>query len=141
MDYSTQFTEIQNTLDKCDTIQSTYNHSTSPDSDYPAVVYFPADIENSFATVADNQKIYRWKLFVIVGVEQTTVEHAQRQVLAGAVDDVIDQFDTDWDGGTINGHRASVLIDTGTWGVSETEKSKTVFAELNLRIKVNTSTN
>jgi len=141
MDYSTQYSEIQETLDKCDTLATTYNHPTTFENKFPAVMYFPADIENSFATVNDNQKIYRWVLFIGASAEQKSMSEIYTTILADAVDDVISQFDTDWDGGSPNGHRASVLIDSGTWGVNETENRKVAFAELNLRIKVNTSTN
>jgi len=138
MDYSTQYTQIQDTLDKCTTLQTTYNHPTTVENQFPAVIYFPADIENSFATVADNQKIYRWTLYVVVSAEQKDISVVYPTILADAVDDVINQFDADW-GDTNNGHRASVLVDSGTWGVNETENRKIAFAELNLRIKVNTT--
>jgi len=139
--YTDQFTQIQNTLDKCTTIARTYNHSTSVDNEYPAVIYFPDSFENSFTTIKNNAKIYRWKMYVIVSAAQITMEKAQSDVLAGVVDDIIQQFDKDWNAGTVNGHRATVLIDSGTWDSNETEKSKIAFAELNLRIKVNTSIN
>jgi len=140
MNYSTQFTQIQNTLDKCGTISTTYNYPESDLEGYPAVVYFPDDFENSFSTVAENEKIYRWKLWVIVkagGAKNT--QTVMDTILADTVDEVVNQFDADWDGGRIDGNRVSSLLDSGVWAVNENEDGKVAFAELNLRIKVNTS--
>lgn len=139
--YTTLYTEIKNILDKCTTIQETHPNPVSSDeiTGYPAVIYFPGRLENDFETVRDNQKVYRFRMYVLATMEaDKTKGEIFKEVLAGVVDDLIDTFDANW-GGVIDTHRASYLIDSGTWDVKDTEDGKVAFAELNLRIKVLTS--
>lgn len=141
--YSTLYTEIENILDKTTTIQEKHPNPVASEeiTGYPAVIYFPGRLDNSFDTVNDNQKTYRFRMFVLTTMEaDKTKSEIFKEVLAGVVDDIIDTFDANW-GTTIDAHRGSFLIDSGSWDVRDTDDGKVAFAELNIRIKVLTSTN
>jgi len=140
--YSTLYTKIQDTLDSCSKIKSTWAYPTSDfDGEFPAVAYYPDNFENSFANVQEYEKIYRFKLWIVCDVagDKTTSDIFQT-VLADAVDDVLGQFDAEWNDGRINDNRVSKIIDSGTWGLRDSESGLTAVAELNIRIKVFTNT-
>lgn len=137
--YSQLYSKIQTTLDKLDTISKTYSYPTAEIEGYPAIVYYPTEVENDFASTTDNMKTYRFKMFIIVsGGGEKTMDDIFGTILSGSVDEVIEQFDEDWDGGDVDGHRCWILIDNGIWGTSETEDGKTAYAELNLTIRLQT---
>lgn len=136
--YSKLYTTIENSLDNCDTIAKVWSYPTSDfEGQYPAAVVYPDELKNSFADVKNYKKIYRFKLWIVVGVMgDTNTNEVFNTILADAVDDVIDQFDNDWDGGTIDGHRVTKLVNSGAWGLRDTQNELTAVAELNIRIKV-----
>jgi len=115
-----------------------YPVSRFPDG-YPAIVFYPDEFQNSFETVSQNFRVIRYKIFVVIGVTQTTLNNIFTTVLPGVVDAVISQFDSDWDMSTIDGNRVWAKIDSGRWGVSEEDKALTAWAELNIEIKLTTN--
>ena len=137
--YQTLLSKIQTTLDTVTAIKATYAYPTSSITSYPAVVYFPDSFDNSFETSADNMKVYRFRMFVVVGATQKTNTDIFSTVLPKAVDAVLAAFDAGWDGGTISGHRAWMLMNSGLWSMAETQQGLEATAELSLQVKVATT--
>ena len=137
--YTTLIDKIEETLEKVDKIAKIYAYPVSKIEGYPAVIFQPADFENSFSTSNENYKIYKFKMWVIVNGEKKSMKKIFATVLPNVVDDIIAQFDEDWDSGTIEGHRCWVKVDSGYWTTDSTQDSQTAYAELDLVIKVLTN--
>src|SRR5689334_2917378 len=118
--YSTLISQIQTTLQGVSAVKVIYAYPTTKIEKYPAAVFFPDTFDNSFETTADNKKRYRFKLYIVVGATQKDLNSIFSTVLPKTVDAVIDAFDAAWNGGTIDGHRVSMVIDSGTWVVVST---------------------
>lgn len=132
----TLLSKIQTTLDEVTRVQESFKYPKTNITKYPAVFYFPAGFENSFETNAENFKTYRFTLMVIVGATQKTVDDAVG-VLARTTQDIVAQFDEDWNQGTIDGHRVWVRIDSGEpWRVSEEAQGVEVYSVLSLEIRL-----
>lgn len=79
-------------------------------------------------------------MIVSVGTEGTTEAHAFGTVLPSVVDAIITKFDNEWDGGTQDGHRIWVNIDTAdAWAVETYQKGKLCIAPLNVEIQLNSN--
>lgn len=111
-----------------------YPISGSPKT-YPAVVFFPDTVENVYSTTGDNFKTYRFKMWIIVDLSNTTESNVFENVLPNTVDKVIQEFDGSWSH-QIDNHRAWLIIDSGLWGLIEDVKSRRAFAELTLTYRV-----
>lgn len=134
--YETLLAKIATTLGSVARVKDSFCYPKTKLTAYPSVFYFPAGFENTFETNAENFKIYRFDLTVVVGVTQTTMENGV-DVLAKTVQDIVAQFDADWNQGTISGHRAWVKVGSGDpWQVSEEQDGLEVYAKLNLEVKL-----
>jgi hypothetical protein len=140
MSYQLLIPKIQDTLETVSAIKAIHPYPSAHPTVYPAVVYFPDTLENSFSTTADNFKRYRFRIFIFIGVTQTTIAKVFTTTLPKAVDAVIAAFDRDWDGGVIEGHRVWASLNSGTWGLANNEGSLEAVAELNVEIKLSTPT-
>lgn len=137
--YSTLIDKIDTTLEKVGKISKIYEYPETKLEGYPAVIFIPSTFENSFESVSENFKVYRFTMWVIVSAESKSMEDAFGDILPDVVDDIIAQFDEDWNGGTIEGHRCWIKMDSGLWGTDLTQDAKTAYAELDLEIKVLTN--
>jgi len=137
--YTTLINKIETTLEKVDSVQEIYNYRTTKVDGYPAVVFTPDSMDNSFETVTENFKVYRFRIWIWVSAEVKSMEDVNNSILPNVVDDVVAQFDEDWDGGTINGHRCWVLMNSGIWDTVDSESGKAAYAEMTLSIKVITN--
>ena len=139
--YTNLINSIAATIAKATKIKSgaIFAYPQSKLSKYPAAVFFPVSFENSFQSVADNSKVYRFKLWIIVGAQQEDLSDVFERILPNAVDDVLEQFDADWSMNSINGHRCWIKIDSGDWTLSTTENGLEAVAELNIEIKLSTT--
>jgi hypothetical protein len=134
--YETLLAKIGTTLDSVELIKEHFNYPKTKLTKYPSVFYFPAGFDNEYSTGTENFKVYKFALFVIVGVSQTTMESAST-TLAKAVQELVAQFDADWNMGTINGHRAWVVVDSSDpWTLSEEQDGMTLYAKLNVTIRL-----
>jgi len=106
---------------------------------YPAIVFFPSSVDNVFDTTAENKRNHKFKLFVIVGVEQTDLDTVFGTVLANACDKVISAFDSGWSLTTIDGHRCWIRIDAGNWNYDNTEGGAIAYAEFDLIVQLLTN--
>ena len=105
----------------------------------PYVIFFPSSFENSFEDTKNNFKIYKFKMWVGISLAGTNENEVFTNILPKTVDAVIAKFDSEWNGGTVDGHRIWQIIDSGTWSLIINEKSKTAEAELTLTVKMTTS--
>jgi len=139
--YATLISFIKTQLQAVTQIASgaVYDYPTSKLDKYPAVMFFPVSFENSFESVKENFKIYRFKMFVVVGIAQKGKSDVFGTVLAGVVDAILAKFDNAWDAGTISGHRAWMKIDSGDWAMVLSDNGQEAQAELNVSIKVLTN--
>jgi len=106
---------------------------------YPAVVFYPVAVTNEFMTNVENSKQYDFKVFVMTEVEVAGIATAFNTILAGAVDDVIQKFDDEWDGGVVSGHRVWYRLESGDWYLTQEQNGLLATAELNLQIKLATN--
>lgn len=136
----TLITKIKDTLDEVNSVQEIKSFPfVGSFSKYPAVVFFPSDINNQYSTNETNLKEYRFNMWIVVSTEVFTVEKAFTDTLPTVMDDIFAKFDSDWDFGTISGHRAWTLMENAIWGQSEEEKGKTAWVEFQLVIRLSNS--
>ena len=134
--YEQLITKISTTLASVTKVKDVFSYPKSKLTKFPAVFFKPNGVENSFETNSENMKIYRFLLIVMIGAAQETQENVHA-VLAKTVDAIVAQFDADWDGGTIDGHRVWIKIDSAdAWEVSEEEDGLIAYAPLNVEIKL-----
>jgi hypothetical protein len=129
---------IKAILEQVVEVKQVFTYPTIPNK-YPAVIFMPFTVENSFDDTENNAKIYRFKLFVEVNLAGITENEGFTTILPKVVDAIITKFDEKWDGGTVDGHRVWQIIDSGQWSLVSNEKSKTAEAELTLTVKTTTS--
>lgn len=139
--YATLIGKIKTTLATSTKIAKVYPFPVSKIDTYPAAVFIPATLENSYLSTEENMKVYRFKVWVVAGaaVKGLNLEDLFGRVLANAVDDVIAKVDDGWNQGTIEGHRVWSIIESGNWSLNKTEHGVEAIAELNLAIKVATN--
>jgi len=106
---------------------------------FPAVVFYPVGFDNDFMSTQENFKTYRFKLWLIISTGEYTDEEVFEEILPKAIDELLEKFDNDWDDGTIDGHRAWGLVNTGVFGKGEEEGGATAWVEADLLIKVATN--
>jgi len=136
--YATLIQKIKDTLDH---ISSVSQYGTTPGEEitgYPYVFFKPDGFINEFETGSENAVVYNFLMVVVVSTEGQggSADHAFSTVLPSVVDDIVAQFNQDWDQGTIDGHRVRVLIDTASaWEMSEEEDGLQAYAPLNIQIR------
>ncbi len=137
---------VKTLLDKIDTIVSgitsikeVHKNPTSNFDNFPASVYFFADYENNFQSTADNEKIYMFKLFVIVNLNQKSKNSFYYNIMPDLIDDVNEAFDSGWSGSDINGHRSWIKVENGNGSLVEQEGGIEGVIEFNISIKLLTT--
>jgi hypothetical protein len=133
--YTTLITSINTTLAGVGAIKAVYPYPVVKVSNYPAAIFFPDAFDNTFESTIENKKTYRFKLFVVVGAAQKDKVDIFSTILPKAVDAVIAAFDTAWNVGTINGHRISVVVSSGSWTMGEGDDGLEAQAELTLEFR------
>lgn len=138
--YPTINSKIETILNGVVKIKAVYPYPVVGINAYPAAIFYPATVSNSFETVSDNMKVYGYKLWIVLNVEATNIQNGY-EVLARVMDTVIEAFDDGWDLTTIDGHRAWLQIDTGSWALNEEMNGLELAAEIDLSIKTLTTNN
>lgn len=134
--YETLISDLKTTLEGVTAIRNVYAYPETRIQEYPSIVFFPEGFNNEFESTKSNQKRYQFRVFIIVGTNQKDHVDIFSTVLPNAVDDVIAALDDAWDAGTINGHRATLALNSGTWTMAETENGLEATAELFVEITV-----
>lgn len=134
--YETLLNKIGTTLGQVSKVKTYFSYPKTKIDGYPAVFYFPAGFENAFETNAENFKIYKFTLMVIIGVKQKGMEDSAG-VLARTISAIVAQFDQDWNQGTIDGHRVWAKVDSSeSWQLSEEQDGLELYAPLSVEIKL-----
>ena len=136
---TTLISNIKTLLQTVTEIKEVKAHGYSRLTKYPAVVFIPESFENSYQSTEENFETHKFKIWVIVGVSETTLDNAFETVLPKAVDAIKEKINDSWDGGTIDGHRVWYTLDSGNFGLSEEDKGLQAWAELSLTIKLTTN--
>jgi len=135
--WQTIITKINTTLDSVILVK---DHFTTPKKNltkYPAVFFKPSGFQNDFETNSENTQIFRFVMIVLVSANGTTADNAFGTVLPKVVDSIVDAFDSEWNYGTVEGHRVRVKIDSADdWNLSEEDDGVTAYAPLNLEIRL-----
>lgn len=134
--YKTIYDEIEDILETVENVRQIVKHPTANFSKYPAVVYFPAEVSNVFSTNADNFREYKFKMFVVAGIDQTTMSNIFENVLSNTCDAILEAFDSNWKLNSIDGHRVWIRIDAGNWSVEKADKGLLGVAEFDIIIKL-----
>jgi len=132
-------TKINTILSGVSKIKQIYAYPATKISAYPAAIFYPSAVENSFETTSENFKIYGYKLWIVVNSGNKDISDIFDTVMPNVMDDVLAALDSDWDFSTIGGHRAWAKFDTGLWSVSEDNNGIEVTAEIDLSVKVLTN--
>jgi len=141
MIYTEVINKIRDTLKAVPQVAEVHASPQGRDADitqYPAVIFIPDSIENSFSDTGSNFRLMRFKLWVIVNANNIKSTDLFERILPNVVDGVITAFDKGWDFQRINNYRTWAKIDGGVWGLSQESKSVEAYAELNLVIKLST---
>ena len=135
--YEELITKINTTLGEVTQVKEIFSTPETKIAKFPAVFFKPDGFENAFETNTENMKTYRFLMIVLVGANQKSIEDVFGTVLPKTVDEIVAQFDEDWDQGTISGHRVWAKIDSaGPWEVDEEQDGRIAWAPLNLEIKL-----
>jgi len=134
--YSELQSKIQTILENTSRINKIYAYPAKDIEGYPAAVYYPTDMDNSFETTQENFKNYGFKLWIIVGASGTDVETIYSSIMPNTMDEVLAKIDENWNFSTIAGHRVWCRVETGIWTVSEEDSGVEVSAELDLVVKM-----
>lgn len=128
--------KINSILTNVSEIQEIYPYPATKIDGYPAAIYYPSSVDNSFDTTGDNFKIYGYKLWIVVNAQGTTVGNIFSTIMPGVMDAVLEEIDKEWSFDNINGHRVWGKVDTGLWTVSEEQAGIEVAAEIDLSAKL-----
>ena len=135
--YQTIYGEINSILEGVNNVKEIIKHPTTKAmTKYPAVVFFPSGVSNVFSTTADNFREYKFSMFVVVGLENTNTEHAFENVLSNTCDAILSEFDTKWKLNRIDNQPVWIRIESGTWGISKTDKGQEAVAQFEIIIKM-----
>lgn len=140
--YATLLTKIETILTGITRVKLVSMYPRTDFNVFPAVTVNPAGVENSFDTVAENMKVYRFDIDVIVGInEALTQEVAYTTTMPNVIDDIITAFDNAWDNGTsTEGHRIWQKIDLAeSWQTVNQTDGIMLYAPLTLEVKVITN--
>lgn len=137
---TTLINSILATLEGIEAIKEVYPYPLDGNpKKYPAVIFVKDNFDNSFDNTADNFKIYRFKMWVVVNLSGTNEKDAFTKILPNAVDKIVEAFDAAWDRGNLDGHKIWAIINSGMQGLSVEQKSKCAWEELTLTVKLSTS--
>jgi hypothetical protein len=101
---------------------------------YPCAIFYPETSENSFHSVQENIKTYRYKLHLIIGLTNDTADNVFENGFPALVDAVEDKIDEDWNVGTLSGHRVWKWIDSGVSGIDT--KSNEAYRSFDINIRL-----
>lgn len=136
MIYNTLYNKIKTILEEVENVKQITEYPESKFTAYPAVVFFPSDISNVFDTSSSDFREYRFKMFVLIGVNQTSLSHVFLNVMSNTCDSILEAFRDNWDLNRIDGNRCWIRIEGGNWSLSNDDKGQVAVAEFNLVIKV-----
>jgi len=139
MSYQTLIPNIKALIENVTAVRDVYAYPEGALTEYPSVIFYPTSFDNEYETTAENKKRYSFVIYVIVSAAGTTIDNVFTSVLPNVVDDIISELDTNWNGGTIGGHRVWYTLGSGDWGRVTDDEGDQAFAELRLTVELMTS--
>lgn len=136
MIYQDIYNQIDQILQEVNNVKEIHKNPTSKFTKYPAVVFFPSGVSNVFSTTASDFREYRFKLFIVVGINQTTMANVFQNVMANTCDAVLKAFSENWSMHNIEGRRTWVNVDSVGWSVDTADKGLLAVAEYDLIVKL-----
>lgn len=137
--YPTILNKIKTILEGVSVIKEVHGYPASKLEKFPCAIYIPSGFDNEFADSGSNFKIYKFKIYIVIGIKQTTLDAVYNTVMPAALDAVLAAFDNGWSFDSIDGHRAWGRISTGEWALSDDQDGVTLSAEINLEVKLLTN--
>lgn len=135
--HQTLLTKIKATLANVTKVKLVFSYPKTKIDQFPAVFIMPGFMQNSYLTTVENEKVYQYQLYVLIGMQEGQAENIFTNVLPNTVDAIVAQFDSEWNGGTIDGHRVTVLVSSNeAWGVSEEEDGLKAFAPMTVQVRL-----
>lgn len=131
--------DVKTLLGGVSEIKEVKAHGYSKFTKYPAAVVMMESFDNVFDSNQENTETHRFKIWIIIGATQTTMDNIFETVLPKTIDAVKEKLNENWSGGAIDGHRIWYRLDSGITGLSEENKSLEAFSELILTIRLNTN--
>lgn len=132
--------KIQEILESVPQIKEIFNYPVSgTPKKSPAVIFVADAFENRFEDTRANFKTYRFKLWLWINIAGSDEKKVFSDIMPKTVDALVAKFDSEWNGGTVEGHRIWQVLDTGKWELVITDKSKTAVAEMTLTVKTTTT--
>ena len=133
MGYADLMTSIKTSLESVDEIAKVYNYPASKLEEFPAAVFWPSSHISGFLTTKEDEISYQFRIWIIVATKTKGIQTVINDVLAPAVDAVIQQFANDWN--RDNNPRTWGILESGDWSISEEQDGNQVFAELLFTVK------
>lgn len=138
--YSNLIPQIKSILSGVTAIKKVYAYPESKITQYPSIIFYPTNFENSFETNRENKKTYRFEMYVLLQANQTNLENIFETVLPKRCDEILEAFDENWNLTAVDSHRAWIKIDSGDWGVEPADnKGFIVYAQFNIDIQLLTN--
>jgi len=137
--YTTIIEKIRTSLEGVDMVKEISSFPNDNVKSYPGVNFYPSELENSFETNEENKQVRGFKMDIIIGGEQKSWDDIFSTILPKVVDEVINQLASDWNAGTIEGHRTWLKVDSGDWGFFQAQNGMMAVATLNLSVKLLTN--
>ena len=131
--------EIKTVLGEVDEIAEVKAHGFSKMTKFPAAIFVPETFDNEFLSTNENEETHKFKIWILIGVGEKSLDEIYERILPNAVDGVKEAFNEKWSGSPIDGHRLWYLLDSGLFGLSEEEKALEAWAELTLTVKLATN--
>lgn len=133
-------TQLKATFDSITEIKEVYAYPLQGDpKKFPAIIFYPESMDNSFETQNENFKIYNFIVFLSIKVSGTDVENAFGIVLPKIHDKVCEVIDEQWNLSTIDGHRCWSRVSTSNISMSDENAGAIVTAQLRVQIKLLTN--
>jgi len=133
--YTDIIEKIETTLESVDKIQKIYAYplgeNEKPEK-YPCAVFFPELVDNSMESVKANERTYRFRLVLLIQLNDTNAENIFTSVMPGLVDSTLSAFDTDWQ----YGEASWAWVDTGEQGITIESEGKVAFFRATINIVV-----
>lgn len=135
--YQSIIQKITTTLASVTRVKETFTTPKTKLDKFPCVFFKPTGFTNTFETQSENLQVFRFQMIVLVGAAGSTIETAFGTILPKVVDEIQDAFDAQWNGGTIEGHRVTVKLDSADdWQVSQEQDGLIAYAPLNLEVRL-----
>lgn len=108
--YEELTTKLLNTLNGIAKVKQVLMDPRSKITGFPAVYVNFDGGDGSFATTQENMNIVRFRMSIIIALAGVSAQDANQTILPKTADAIKEAFDTNWDQGTIDGHRVWVEL-------------------------------